>query len=229
MANVHDGQAEEPFAGIYSITHAVRYLTGAGEYSKLQRTFKVDNRKLLRWVRAGLSEPSLATAPGRDLVLTFEDLISMRIVALMRAAGVSFRKIYVAEEWLREHTGSRRPFASELLWTASSDVFAELKTRIVAASRGGQIAMDFLRDELIPVSGLLYLDQRPVSWTPHESVLIDPQIQFGASCVSGTRIPTRALWGMVAAGDRDEDVARAYGIKLDEVRAVVRWEDSLAA
>ena len=48
----------------------------------------------------------------------------MRVIAALRAAGVSWPRIHAAETWLRQHTGCQRPFATEQLWTDQSDVLA---------------------------------------------------------------------------------------------------------
>jgi uncharacterized protein (DUF433 family)/DNA-binding transcriptional MerR regulator len=220
---------DDPYSGIYLIPQAARILTGAAEYVALRDTYDVTGRKLLHWVRVGLLAPEARQVPGRELYLTFEDLVSMRVIASLRAAGVTFPKIRIAEEWLRQHTGKRRPFASEAMWTEASDVFSEMQTRVIAASRRGQYAMDFLRQYLIPVRGLRYQDNVAVSWEPSPSILLDPLIQFGAPCIKGTRIPTRTLWGMVEAGDSPDFVARNFGIEETAVHMAVNWEHSITA
>jgi uncharacterized protein (DUF433 family)/DNA-binding transcriptional MerR regulator len=221
------GAPTTPFVGIYQVPEAARYLLGSRMASEV---YPVSSRRLIWWVRRGLVLPSLAEVPGRELLITFQDLISMRIIAALRAAGVSWRKIYVAERWLREQTRQPRPFATELLWTERSDVFAEFQRQLIAASRHGQLAMDLLRTYLIPVRGLTFgRDQVVRTWEPQKGILLDPLIQFGAPCIRGTRIPARAVWGMVRAGDSVEFVRRSYGIAEDELEAAISWEDALAA
>ncbi len=217
------------YEGVYLVPQVTRILTGAAEYPVMRQRYDVDRQKLLRWVRAGLTSPDLADVPGNALYLTFQDLISMRIIAALRAAGVAFPRIRAAEAWLRGQTGQARPFASEALWTARAHVFAGFRDSIVAASKGGQIAMEFVRDELIPLSGLIYRDGIAATWEPRAGVLLDPLVQFGAPCVRGTRIPTRVIWGMIEAGDTPESIADAYDIALEEVCAARDWENSLAA
>lgn len=215
------------FEGIYDLSEATRYLR-----TTLRSTtpLKVTSPKLIYWVRRGLTLPELANIPGRELLITFEDLISMRIIAALRAAGVSFPKIYKAERWLRQITGYPRPFATELLWTEHSDVFTELRSQLIAASRVGQYAMDILREYLIPVHGLTFDDRRVASsWEPYEHILMHPQIQFGAPCITGTRIPTRTIWGMVKGGDSIDLVAQSYRLDEYEIQKALEWEESLAA
>ena len=215
------------FAGIYQVPEAARYILASRMAAEV---YRVNSRHLIRWIRHGLVLPSLAEVPGRDLLITFEDLVSMRVIAALRAAGVTWRKIYAGERWLRENTGKPRPFATELLWTERSDVFAEFQEKLIAASRYGQLAMDLLRTYLIPVHGLTFgADQVARAWEPQQGILLDPLIQFGAPCIKDTRIPTRAVWGMVGAGDSVEFVRRSYAVTEEDVRAAVSWEDALAA
>ena len=67
------------------------------------------------------------------------------------------------------------------------------------------------------------------SWEPSDCVLLQPQIQFGAPCIKGTRIPTRTIFGMIEAGDSVEWVARAYRISKDEAQAAYDWENRIHA
>jgi uncharacterized protein (DUF433 family) len=60
-------------------------------------------------------------------------------------------------------------------------------------------------------------------------VLLDPEIQFGQSCVKGTRIPTKTIWSMNKAGDSIEFIAEEYWLSGDEVEAAIAWENDLAA
>ena len=96
------------------------------------RAYPVTSRHLIRWIRKGLAHPALSDVPGRDLTIAFQDLVSMRVIASLRAAGVSWPRIRAAEAWLRQHTGCQRPFATEQLWTDQSDVL-QLWPRLRAA------------------------------------------------------------------------------------------------
>ena len=58
--------------------------------------------------RQGLAHPDLSEVPGRDLTIAFQDLVSMRVIAALRAAGVPWPRIHAAEAWLRQHTGCQR-------------------------------------------------------------------------------------------------------------------------
>lgn len=213
------------FEGIYEAKETSRFIATTLQN---QTPLHISSRKVIYWIRRGLADRHLIIIPGRELFLTFEDVISMRIIAALRAAGVKFPKIYEAEKWLRKVTGHPKPFATEMLWTEKSEIFVEMKRKLIAASKSGQYAFEILEEYLIPVHGITFNEQHVArTWEPLAEILLDPQIQFGAPCIKDTRIPTRALWGMVAGGDTIEYVAESYHLTAKQVQNAIDWEDAL--
>lgn len=215
----------DSFEGIYETREASRFIATT---LRADTPLNITSRKVIYWIRRGLTDKDLVTTPGRELLLTFEDMISMRVIAALRAAGVKFSRIYEAEKWLRKVTGHHRPFATEMLWTEKSDVFIDMKRKLIAASRSGQYAFQILEEYLIPVHGIVFSKQHIAqTWEPHIDILLDPMIQFGSPCIKGTRIPARALWGMVMDGDTIEYVAQSYHLKVEQVQNAIDWENAL--
>ena len=114
------------FEGIYGSPEAARYINAADCAEKAHR---VSSPKLRGWIRRGLASPDLAAVRGPKLTLTFQDLISMRAVAVLRSAGAGWTDIKKAAGWLRETTGANRPFASEYLWTGRERALADSPPR----------------------------------------------------------------------------------------------------
>ena len=212
--------------GIYDVPEAARYLRATSHAEEL---YPVSSRKLIGWIRRGLASPDLSDVEGRELLIEFEDLVSMRVVAALRAVGVSWREIRATNQWLRDEPGHARPFATEFLWTGQGQLFVEWTERLISGSRNGQVAFELLREYLIPVHGLNFdsLSQVAISWEASRGVVLEPEIQFGAPCIKGTRIPTRTIVGMIEAGDSPHWVAQAYGISPEEVQAARDWESRL--
>ena len=216
------------FGGVYDVPEAARYLKAVPLASHI---YPVSSTKLLRWIRSGMASPDLVTVRGTDMLIAFEDLISMRVIASLRAAGVGWKEIRQTRQWLQEETGAERPFATEHVWTGQGQVFVDWTERLISASRHGQIALEMLKHFLIPIHGLKFDDDSYVatSWEPFDRVVLQPKVQFGAPCIRGTRIPTRTVAGMVEAGDSVKWVAGAYRISSDEVNAACEWEKRLQA
>ena len=212
--------------GIYEPSEAARYLKAASHADVL---YPFSSTKLIRWIRRGLANPQLVDLPGASLLIDFEDLISMRIIAALLNAGVTWPAIRRAEKWLREMTGLRQPLASEPLWMGQGEIFTEMGTRLISSTGRGQMALELIRQYLLPVNGLVF-DQnsrRPTSWQPSPGVVLQPVVQFGAPCIKGTRIPTRIVAGMVEAGDSIEWVAQSYSISVTTVQAACDWESRI--
>lgn len=214
------------FTGLYAPPTAARILLAS---RMADETYRTDSRTLIRWVRQGLTTPDLADVRGWDMVLSFEDLVSLRIIAALRSAGLSWHRIREGEAWLRDATGYPRPFAREELWTSTTELFARFKGMLVALSRHGQIAMDALLEFLIPVAGLRFEGRVARAWEPRDHIVIDPKVQFGEACIKGTRIPASSVASMVRSGDPKRFVMEGYGISEDELEAALDWAERVAA
>ncbi len=213
------------FEGIYEAKEASRFIATT---LQSDTPLTLTSRKVIYWIRRGLTDQKLSKVHGKELLLTFEDVISLRVIAALRAAGVKFSRIYEAEKWLRKVTGHHRPFATEMLWTEKSDIFIDMKRQIIAASRSGQYAFQILEEYLIPIHGITFNEQHIAeTWEPTVDIKLDPLVQFGAPCVKGTRIPTRTLWGMVKGGDLVDYVAQSYHLTIEQVKHAIDWEDTL--
>jgi len=160
-------------------------------------------------------------------VITFADLVRLRMVALFRSRGIEYRAILGAEDYVRRLRGIPQPFITEEMWTARSDVFVRFSNELIAASQFGQLAFeDLISEFLTPANhGLLFASGgKPVQWQPSPAVVLDPEIQFGAPCIEGTRVETRSLWSLKQAGDSIETLAEAFQLRKEQVSDAIEWE-----
>ena len=216
------------FMGIYGIPEAARYLAMS---SPLTNGHSVHPKQLHRWVAASLFQSAPPMFPSRTRLITFLDLVSLRIVAVLRSRGVKPQQIREADDWLRTELAIPSPLASQPLWTYGSQVFVVFEERLIAASLSGQQAMSFLRDWLSKADHGLAFDKQLLasSWSPHVDVRLDPQFQFGEPCIDGTRIPTRAIYSKLRAGDSVDTIASLYGLGQTQVLNAQQWEERLVA
>lgn len=54
-------------------------------------------------------------------------------------------------------------------------------------------------------------------------ITVDSDVRFGKPVIEGTRVPVSIVVGAVAAGDTPEEVAREYGISVEDVRATLSY------
>jgi uncharacterized protein (DUF433 family) len=222
------------FEGIYIVPEAALYLTATlkRDVPATDQILCINSRNLIRWIRVGLMSPEIKNVSGRELVITFEDLISMRVIAILRSLNVSWHKIHLAEQWLREKTGYPRPFAIEKVWTETEDIFANFHEGFIAASRHGQLAFPaILGQYLQSVQDMIFVPHNSVrvadSWRPHDDILMNPKIQFGEPCIEGTRLRTRVLWQMWKGGDTIPYIVRAFDLTEQQINHALEWEDRL--
>ena len=217
-----------PYVGIYTPQDAAKYIAVT---TPPDVGLTADSRTIARWVRKGVGDAEYSGVAARYVFINFDGLISMRVISALRASGVSWPAIRKAEQWLKEHTGAEKPFASAALWQGGGDIFSELDARLVNPSRAGQGAFDILREHIIPVGNLRYGSEgdAPEWWEPIKHVWLNPKIQFGSPCVAGTRIPTATLHEYVTAGETRRSILDDYEITDAQLKAALDWESRLTA
>ncbi|MBI2760412.1 MAG: DUF433 domain-containing protein [Chloroflexi bacterium] len=242
MTTAVDGNVADfkqgPFTGLYTVGDVALYLRSTlppvtpfkKRVPQRRRFVGLTSRHLYAWIRRGMEWGELSDAPRDELILDFEDLVRLRMIAIMRSRGLPYETIRKAEDVARRLTGSRQPFVAEQMWTGSSDIFLRVSDTFIAASKYGQAAMDFLHDYLVPVHHGLEFGQNNVvvAWRPMPGVRIDPKIQFGAPCIEGTRITTETVWALYKAGDSMKRLAEMYRVDQGQIEAAIAWERRLA-
>ena len=221
------------YAGSYEVTEAADYLRVTAPRIS-GNAIEMSSTKLIRWIRYGLADTALIPVSGHHMVITFEDLISMRVISFMRSLDISFHSIYKAHAWLKETTGHSLPFATEHIWVedvGAMRIYAEMESILAVANRGGQLAFEELvRQGLIEVHNMTF-DEFGIasSWSPEKCVKIDPTVQFGRPCIAGTRIPTSDIAGMFWAGDSPEFLSSSYGLPVEQIDCAIAWEEKIAS
>ncbi len=51
----------------------------------------------------------------------------------------------------------------------------------------------------------------------------DPEVRFGKPVIAGTRVPVGVVVGAIAAGDSWAEVADAYGITEEDIKAALSY------
>lgn len=231
--------ARPPERGIISIHEAALFLRATpppaprGDpipiWRKPPRSFSgPSTRHLHRWL---LSWTELHPEAADQDFLNFLDLIRLRMIFLMRTRGLPPGLIRAAEHRAIELTGSPIPFATEKLWSTSSDVFLEVAEYIVSIARYPQLPFPEMVRALDPLDHGLSFDlenARATLWRPRPGVLIDPAIQFGAPCIEGTRIETEVIWSLSRSGQSSKALAEMYSVSPESIQAAIAWEEDLA-
>ena len=219
---------EQTFEGIYDVPEAAKLIQIT---HPLANGHTLPRTRLQYWINTSVARIRPADFPGHRNFISFRSLVSMRLISILRAQNVSLEAIRISESWLRSEVGMEWPFISKPLWTYGSDLFTEFQDKLVVASKHGQQAMGFMRAWLQKIETDLLFDQEDLAyaWLPQEDVRIDPKIQLGKPCLSGTRIPTNTIWNKAEAGDSVDIIAGLYGLSIDHVNHALDWERRLVA
>jgi len=221
--------------GIFSVTDA-------------SRLTRIPSRRIRRWILgydfrlpSGIrhSEPALHhdyQISGRDVWLSFADLIEVRFLDAFRDAGVSWAAIRVAAERATQLLGQDHPFSSRKFKTDGKTIMTE-----IASGTGAQELLDLVRNQvafkriLDPYlyRGLEFGPGHVVSKWWHEAgnrkIVIDPERAFGRPIIAKEGVPTRALSYAFAVEKSIERVAAQFELSKASVAAAVEFEQRLAA
>lgn len=206
--------------GIYTFTEASRIVR--------YRHNAVTPRRLRSWMLKGLTFGEHETEFG-ERALSFADLISLEMVTRFRAEGVSLQRVRRLEARMQDKWSLDRPFAHNVFFTDGASVWASLHGQDDAVEiLGGHL------DHLVWTSAIRSFaseirfegpKQRASSWRLTKWVEIDPELQFGAPVVVGTRIPARTIAANLKVGSAKE-VASWYGLTVRQVEGVREFVDS---
>jgi uncharacterized protein (DUF433 family) len=166
------------------------------------------------------------------LLMSFLDLLEVRLARRLRQRGVPWQNVDRAAVWFREAWQTEHPFALRRLRSDGRDVFAEIGRRLgdKALIRIG--TDQYVFDAIVEPSLFDVLDFRPDGlperlWPAGRDakVVVDPARAFGAPILDAFGIPVRVLARAYAANDNDAArVASAFEIPVEAVEAALRFD-----
>jgi uncharacterized protein (DUF433 family) len=200
----------------YQIAEAARYAD-------------VSTQTIVDWHKDG--DRKTLSAREKRAALSYLQLIEVAIVAALRKAGVSLKKVKAAREYVAKNLKSEYPFAEYRFKTDGKSLFmdyqqvegAKGRGKLLRPDRGGQLAWDAIIGRL----GEFEYERKGivVRWHlvgPRSPVLIDPRVAFGAPTVRG--IPTWVVSGRWAAGEALDDIADDFSLTKPEIVHALKFE-----
>ncbi len=173
--------------------------------------------------------------PG-ERVISFRDLLELRMVAEFAKHGVALKLIRATIEVASKEFGSTYPLSNRQFLTDGKRIFMQA----VEAATGNEKMIDvvgrqFVFGHIIRQSlfaGIEYEGGNASRWYPEKkkAVVLDPEVQFGTPILKDAGIPTDTIFDAWQAEGKDRAaVARLYGISPAMVNAAVGFEQRLAA
>ncbi len=194
------------------------------------RYAQIAPQTVVQWQK-GNAGAALAPREERE-ALSYMQLIEVAVVAALRKEGVSLKRIRDTREYLGRTLESEFPFAEYRFKTDGRRLFMDY-AEIAGAKRGrgkllrpdqqGQLAWEAVIGRLKEFD----YERRGIviRWHvagPESAVVIDPRYSFGAPTVKG--VPTWAVKGRWAAGEKPDEIAEDFGIREEEVVNALEFE-----
>ncbi|MBV9518287.1 MAG: DUF433 domain-containing protein [Hyphomicrobiales bacterium] len=203
----------------YQIREAARY---AG----------VSPQTIAAWHKAGARKHVRLTDRSQGAALSYMQLIEVAVVAAARAAGVPFRRIRAARDYVGKQFGSEFPFAEYRFKTDGKFLLMDYEQfegesgsdKLLRPDQGGQLAWKIIMGRLQEFEyeeggGIV------IRWHldgPKSPITIDPRISFGAPNIGGT--PTWVIKGRWESGEPVSEIAEDFGLSPTNVKRVLRFE-----
>ncbi len=178
-----------------------------------------------RWHKLNVVAPREARAE-----LSYMQLIEVAVVSAMRRGGIRLAKIKAAHDYFGKMLESEFPFAEYRFKAVGSEIGLEYDQIDPKAGlgklikSGGQYGWSDILKPLL--KDFDYEDEGlAVRWRvagPDSSILIDPQIAFGAPQTDG--VATWAVAGRHEAGESVPDIASDLGIDDAQVIEALKFE-----
>lgn len=169
------------------------------------------------------------TSSGVDVV-TWGEFVECKLLSAYRSRRVPMLRMRPAVVRLRELFEVRYPLAHvrpyvygrDLVYGIQDEVGLDSQLRLVVARNGQYVLTDAAEAfvETVEFEGGLVVRVRPLGTS--SPVTIDPLRQFGAPVVRS--VPTEVIAELVRAGDPEEAIAELYDLRLEDVRAAIRFE-----
>ncbi len=206
------------------VTHAqaqeTEPLLGRGIYdlAEAARVVGRDPDTVARWTRGANPLHHVES----DRIISFLDLISLWVISELIRRRVPQGQIRAGGEYVAKHVGTDYPFAHERLATVGAAFFSKFD-EWVDVGRGGQRSFPAMIGELLsPIE--FGPDLHASIWRPAKGVWLNPNVQAGAPCIDGTRVPTRVIADLEAVGDHIEDIADDLRLNVAQVRDALQYE-----
>ena len=205
-AQIHARKSEPLLGrGIYDIAEAARIVRRHPE-------------TVARWTR---SEHPLHPI-DHDRIISFLDLISLWVISELIRRGVSRREVRAGGAYIARKVGTDYPYAHRDLATVGAGFFGNLEAW-VDVGKGGQGSFPLVIEGLLdPIE--FGADRHASIWRPRNGVWLNPDVQAGAPCIDGTRVPTKVVADLEAAGEHLDNIANDLNLDVTQVSAALEYE-----
>lgn len=182
-------------------------------------------------------KPVIRKAVPGDKRLSFSNLVEAHVLRALRTRhGISMADVRQAIDDVQNRLGIDRLLISPKLKAGAGRMFIELYTELIELPMSGQIIIRSAFEhhleavvhdpQGVPIR--LYPWMPDPLGKPRTTIMIDPEVSFGAPVTTVRAISTGVLTDLVDAGLSCDDLAAEYGLSPEEVGDAIRFERAVA-
>lgn len=186
----------------------------------------------------GMFQPVLQLDDSKHRMLSFRNLVELHVLnSIRKRHRVTLYRVRIAIEILSAVWESKHPLAEQDILTDGYELFALVSGLLTNVS---DYEKQTILDEVLRAA-LQRIERHPagearrlfpfptaeVESAEPRTIEINPSIQFGRPCLSGTGIPTEILYQRHRGGDEVDVLADDYEMPIERIREAIRFEQDL--
>ena len=218
------------------------HFIGTGIYTipEAARLSVIASARVRRWVQGSAGEkgrpalwhPQLHDSSSRVVNIGFRDLMEIRFVNVFLKLGLSFHVIRIALDYAKNDLRVEYPFSTQKFQTDGKRIFTELanqtRDKVLLDLKSREYgSYEVLKQSLY--DGLEFGEDSQIArWKPdpvrYPTIILDPQIAFGAPIIKGTGLRTSAMFESAKAEGSVKRTAEIYDVSAIAVQEAVDFE-----
>ncbi|NQY00449.1 MAG: DUF433 domain-containing protein [Flavobacteriaceae bacterium] len=164
-------------------------------------------------------------SPEEGVFITFNSLLELHVFEQLRQKGHSKKKILEAYTTISKLYNTKYPFTIKDIVTAGDLILLNQGGQLISANPSFQL---HLKEVLIPYLEKIEFDKegKAKRFFPSgkaNSVVINPNVQFGSPVIKGTRINVLNLVEDYHAVDSIKTLAKIYNLKEQEINDAIEF------
>jgi uncharacterized protein (DUF433 family) len=207
---------------------------GKGIYtiSDLSVILKISKSRVRYWVSTYLRRdlPKITNFrynfnPEEGIFMTFNSLLELYVFEKLKQKGHSRKRILESYYAISKFYNTKYPFTIKNIITAGNLILLDHEDKFISANKSFQLN---LKEILKPYIEKIEFDEegKAKRFYPSgkdKSVVIDPEIQFGAPTIKGTRINVANLVEEFESGDSIGTLAKIYNLREEEINDAIEF------
>lgn len=164
----------------------------------------------------------------KTVAVNFLTLMEMYVFYSLKERNISIRTIINAHKYLSSFLNTPYPFAHKSLYTDGGNLLIDHNSDFFSTDGKEQYKLRLELDKFFQKISFSP-DGNAQSFHPlglNNSVVVDPNHQFGTPTIKGTNIKVKTIIDLYNAGEKKKTIAELYHISLKQINDVIRYSNA---